>query len=928
MQHSSSNHVQQGSSSQPPSSSTSSSQYQISLQNTNSEASHPNGNLASEDHHHSDTSSLSRPIPSSPSPSFPSVVIKNPYDTPTDENENSFSEQVKRINVPKMTGQHHHPLLEHVDTNVPTATQQHQESSSVHTAGTASAKLGDDKFSTKHTMTASTPTNSPFVRGNDFEQSGFHFGVPGTPSDSFRRRPVLNVTTVNPPNAQHRTNQIILEPISNTTAIGSSHEDKHSQSFTKKGSIKINRAQNKNAETASPMKIGDDELKPFGTEITVDDDAYSTEEEALVDTAPPLEHDDQSFRGNDTTPTFLRPSESMESISSLAMDPTYQPEILSDESMKKYIENELTAGGTSVIGHLLKSAHDAATNIEKKTGMSLKERIPHVFSSSSLEHQTKPFKFLKGSGDTAAPILLPSQKRTLRSWFLKRSRNTMRFKKKEQKWRKENSKYIEDGDMEAGDNDFKFENDSTTSDMEDDTAPIEVERTQTWQEKVIASFKWFFTGKIEKVQSKILYKDLSDEDRKKVHSLLIDLAYALSIYGLSTNQTEFRLTLISTYYGIDAYFSCTPSGIWIAFGHRPNASNDNMFTYFVKIESQAVNMDKLTKLDKVASNISHGHYTIDDAQKAVNEIIRQPNIYAHPMIALFFHFITPGLFVILWKGNVAEVFTCLIVGLIIGVLNYFCSSMPFFASILPAVASVLGGLIGILMKWILFDYYYISVALCGLCTSYQFLPGSIITTSLQEISIGASLSGITRLTNAFSIILKLGFGLIFTAGIVHQIPKLSESESNDITRQPLAIWARILVVLLLTTVTMISRKVPQHLPTMITIAITSLTAHLINYFLSFLHIEISTAIAATVVGLLANLYTVISHTPPVVVAGVSVLMLSPGSLSYRGMASFILTSNTQSSLTFFLDVFLIGVAIFVGLMVSNHVIPIRQKINI
>lgn len=155
------------------------------------------------------------------------------------------------------------------------------------------------------------------------------------------------------------------------------------------------------------------------------------------------------------------------------------------------------------------------------------------------------------------------------------------------------------------------------------------------------------------------------------------------------------------------------SGIWIAFGHRPNASNDNMFTYFVKIESQTVNMDKLTKLDKVASNISHGYYTIDDAQKAVNEIVREPNIYSHPMIALFFHFITPGLFVILWKGNVAEVLTCLIVGLIIGVLNYFCSSMPFFATVLPAVASVLGGLIGILMKWILFDYYYISVALCG-----------------------------------------------------------------------------------------------------------------------------------------------------------------------------------------------------------------------
>lgn len=515
---------------------------------SNSEVSHhhhPHGNLTSEEvhHQHNTTNNLdSRAIPSSNV-----VVIKNPYDTPTEENENTpqldntFSDQVKVI-VPKATSptQHHHQRhhhvqllnhpLEHVDLNVMGTQSYHQESlantSTLQaTTGSSSAQLGDDKFSTKHTMTASTPSNSPFIRGgmNEFEQSGFHFGVPGTPSDSFRKRPMLNVNTVNPTtiSQQQRANQIVLEPVPN---VASSHNQEDKQSFTKKGSIKIHRMNHhKSVDTGSPMKIADEELKPFGTEITVDDDAeYSTEEEALVDTAPPLEHDDQSFQGNDTTPTFLRPSESMESISSLVMDPTYQPEILSDESMKKYIENELTAGGTSVIGHLLKSAHDAATKIEKKTGMSLKERIPHVFSSDSLGHKTKPFQFLKGSADTAAPILLPSQKRTLRSWFLKRSRNTMRFKKKEQKWRKENAKYIEDNDVETGANDFKFENDSTTGDFEEDnTGPIEVEKTLTWTEKVIASFKWFFTGKVDKIQSKILYKDLSDEDRKKVHSLLI-----------------------------------------------------------------------------------------------------------------------------------------------------------------------------------------------------------------------------------------------------------------------------------------------------------------------------------------------------------------------------------------------------------------------
>lgn len=227
------------------------------------------------------------------------------------------------------------------------------------------------------------------------------------------------------------------------------------------------------------------------------------------------------------------------------------------------------------------------------------------------------------------------------------------------------------------------------------------------------------------------------------------MGYALSIYGLSSYKVEYHLTLIATFFGIDASFSCTPTGIWIAFGQRPKDSNDNMTTYFIKLESQTVNLDKLTKLDKVASNISHGVYTIDDAQAAVNAIIKEPPIYSHPMIGLFLHFLTPGLFVLLWKGNLAEAFTCLMVGLIIGIINFFCSKMPMFGSIMPAIASVTGGSVGIFMKWVLFGKYHISVALVSLCTSYQFLPGSVISSALYEISIGASLAGMTRLGMLF-----------------------------------------------------------------------------------------------------------------------------------------------------------------------------------
>ena len=109
---------------------------------------------------------------------------------------------------------------------------------------------------------------------------------------------------------------------------------------------------------------------------------------------------------------------------------------------------------------------------------------------------------------------------------------------------------------------------------------------------------------------------------------------------------------------------------------------------------------------------------------------------------------------------------------------------------------------------------------------------------------------------------------------------------------------------------MLSRKVPKQAGTMITVAAVSLIAHLMNYYLSFLAVEISTALSAIVVGICGNLFTVFTNSPPVVIVGVAILMLSPGSLSYRGMASLIMFNSAQSNMLFFVDVFLIGIAIF------------------
>ncbi|KAL9645221.1 hypothetical protein ABK040_002422 [Willaertia magna] len=706
----------------------------------------------------------------------------------------------------------------------------------------------------------------------------------------------------------------------------------------------------------SPIDIDEEELQPVNdielemlptTSNTNLNKSKEKEEEVLgMESLPPLTEDknyNQYFTGTPFAhPYSIRPSESMESLNSFSGDPTMNVDILNDEYMKSLVEKELTDNGETAFGKLIKKTAAAANAIEQVTGIPFSDKIPVVHSKPKFDNEEeiglkkRKVNFLEKATEFAEnkfkepPMLLPSQKRALRNWFFKRSRNSMRFARSHQKMKK-HGQIQEDEESGIGMNEFKIETDSissTSNEEEEKFSEVDEIGYTSWKDRAKRILLSCLTGTSEKKQSKVLYKDLSNDDKMKVHSLLLDLGYALTAYGLSSNRVEYHLTLISTYFGLDAYYNCLPNGVWISFGQKPRDPNNS--TYFIKIDSQAVNLDKLSKLNQVADNISHGLYTIDEAQDKINQIIQEPSNFSHPMLGVFIHFLTPGLFVLLWKGGIAELLTCLITGLLIGVINYFFSPHVYFGSIFPAVAAVVGGLTGFVMKYIFLDQYYVSISLVSLCTAYQFLPGSILCTAMYEISIGSLLSGITRITGAFAVILKLAFGLIVTSELVKHIPSIAESEANEPERAPTPIYLRMIVVLCLSICTMISRKVPKNWKTMSYIAFSSVTVHMVNYFLSGVlsSSELATTAAAVVVGILANLYSLSSSIPPVVVAGISMIMLAPGSISYRGVASLIWTNNAFQSIGFFFEVFLIGLSIFFGLMVANSIVPIKHKINV
>ncbi|EFC39140.1 predicted protein [Naegleria gruberi] len=373
----------------------------------------------------------------------------------------------------------------------------------------------------------SSESSSPTIHNlNHHANNQSHFTMATTPA-SFRSKPNLNVDI---PNSNY--NNLQKEAVTSSAAKFSFGGSKTGEQH---GSIILKRNQSK---PSTPIQVELDELQPYDETISVD---ATVDDEGLLHIPPTLQLSGKEEVSIDgivlpTIPGYLlRPSDSMESISSLVLDPTMQPSILEDEYMRKLAEKELTNGGNSAIGALFNSAHNLARQIEKKTGVSLKERMPMIFSSKNLEE--KP-SFIKRATKKLASVLetprvlLPSQTRTLRAYNFKKLRNTLRYQRKLLKAKEKQMQSGGDEEELIDGADVSVETESSCSGEDgNDTAMLRipsieeepVSKPKTKLQKVIGSFKYFFTGQSEKNQSRVLYKDLSTDDRKKVHSLLIGM---------------------------------------------------------------------------------------------------------------------------------------------------------------------------------------------------------------------------------------------------------------------------------------------------------------------------------------------------------------------------------------------------------------------
>jgi uncharacterized membrane protein YjjP (DUF1212 family) len=385
------------------------------------------------------------------------------------------------------------------------------------------------------------------------------------------------------------------------------------------------------------------------------------------------------------------------------------------------------------------------------------------------------------------------------------------------------------------------------------------------------------------------------------------LARALHRYGYTAPATEDALTAVCKRLHIHGEFFATPTAIFATLdapGHED--------TFLIRVEPGNVNLDKLSKLDRLAQDVVEGSMSVADASQRIDEIRATPPRYRGKTTVIA-AVVASACSARFFGGGWREVLTCGAIGCISGLLSLIARRDRRFQLFEP-VAAFCAGVIACVAA-VYLPPVSLFIATCG--GLIILLPGLTVTTGISELATQHLASGTARMMSALIVFLTIGFGLAvgLKLGMVTMHPSI------EATSVPLPTWT-LFVALLLAPLGFMARFQANPRDAVPIVAICALAFGASRFGAELMGIANGAFAGALAVGVASGLYSRWRGQPALVTSTVGIIMLVPGSVGFRSITNIIAhdpIAGIQTALTMVVT----AVAIVTGLLLARVVVPRR-----
>lgn len=398
-------------------------------------------------------------------------------------------------------------------------------------------------------------------------------------------------------------------------------------------------------------------------------------------------------------------------------------------------------------------------------------------------------------------------------------------------------------------------------------------------------------------------------------SFIEALGGALHAYGCPAHRLEEALGAVAWSLGVNGQFFSTPTGIFASFGGPPER------TRLMRVEPGDVHLEKLSRLDGVLARVVNGVLGVREARAELDEIVAAPPRYGAVLSTLSFALVS-GSAARFFGAGWREIAVTLVGGLVVGLWALVAGRGPDTGRLFEPVGGLLMAFVATLASVYISPLSAFIVTLSGLIV---LVPGMTVTVAMTELATRNLVSGSARLAGAVLTFLTIAFGVALGGRLGAWVATLlGQTVPDPALPEALPGWTEVPALMMVALAfTVLFRAHPRDAPWILAAGTMALIGARLGS--QILGPQLGALLAALLVGVGSNAFARWSKRPAAVFQLPGLMLLVPGSIGFRGMAS-LLEEDIQAGVQAGFTMAIVAIALVTGLLMANVVMPPRRSL--
>jgi uncharacterized membrane protein YjjP (DUF1212 family) len=400
--------------------------------------------------------------------------------------------------------------------------------------------------------------------------------------------------------------------------------------------------------------------------------------------------------------------------------------------------------------------------------------------------------------------------------------------------------------------------------------------------------------------------------------LVMRLGWAFHAAGSPSHRIEEGMGLAARRLGVRGQFFSTPTALFASFGEGAAQR-----TFLERVEPGEVDLERLSQLDDLLSALADRRIDVAGAGRRLDALQQNPARYGHAATTIAFGLVsaTAAYF---FRGGWAEVAVAGALGLAIGLLARAISGRPVAGRLFEPLAATLAAAAATLMALLwppgLLGAPGLSAFTVLLAGLIVLVPGYTLTVAITELATRHLVAGSARFAGAGATFFGLAFGVAVGTTLVEM------AVGAPVSPEPVPPpgWLRWLALAgAATGFTVLFRARPRDWGWIALSGVVAVEGVRLGGLL--LGPELAGFLGALLVGVTGNLVARYRRRPAALVQVPGLILLVPGSLGFRSLAS-LLDRDVLSGVHGAFEMTLVAIALTTGLLLASVVVPPRRAL--